>query len=153
MYDENIDNSDKRYVSLEFADNGLLPGKALVRINSNYTYRYESGLDALQVYYSTDGKYYKIAEDIRITEDGFYEFTITHNSVYILSNKDIPKEYVIEEKPEELLTEEEKVAEKEKKEQKKNSTTVPYIIIAIVIIVIICVYATRKTKKEEKDDK
>ena len=80
---------------LDFADNGTLPGKSLIRIKSNelnkyftdekmYVYFYQEDVDALL----------KVAMEVQKNGD-YYEFYVNHNSKYILSAKELTGEYVI----------------------------------------------------------
>jgi len=74
---------------IEFAPNGILPCKALIKIKADYTFRDYVGERDLYVYHyqGTDGSLEAIANKIEISENGYYEFYITHNSKYIISSK------------------------------------------------------------------
>ncbi|MEG0451546.1 MAG: hypothetical protein RR558_00655 [Coprobacillus sp.] len=72
---------------IEFASNGLLPGKTQIKIKADYTFRNYIGDSDLYVYHYNDDGLETIAEKIDITSDGFYQFYITHNSKYIISKQ------------------------------------------------------------------
>lgn len=151
LYDEKLDNSDKKYVSLEFADNGLLPGKAKVRIKAAYTYRYENGIDILQLYYHYGDSYYKVIDNIKITNDGFYEFDITHNSVYVLTNEDMPKDVVSEENIDNVLNYDNNASDNTTNSDNNSKNNIYVIIVIIVgfvvIIAVTCLLVYKKKKK------
>ena len=94
LVDENIDNNEKDYIAIVFADNGELPGKAIIRVKTDYTFRYIEGYENLKLYFynNKEEKYKELDNTISLSDDGFYEFEITHNSKYILSNKKISEE-------------------------------------------------------------
>lgn len=74
---------------IDFHPNGLLPGKALVKIKADYTLRNYVGDNDLYVYYynQSDGGLEAVANKINISSDGYYEFNILHNSRYLISSK------------------------------------------------------------------
>lgn len=74
---------------IEFAPNGTLPGKALIKIKADYTFRSYIGERDLYVYRFQDSEntLEAIAERIEMTPDGYYQFFITHNSKYIISSR------------------------------------------------------------------
>lgn len=73
---------------IEFASNGLLPGRALIKIKADYTFRNYVGESDLYVYLFQDaeGSLEAIAERIEMNAGGYFEFYITHNSKYIISS-------------------------------------------------------------------
>ena len=84
-------------VVIRFADNGTLPGEATVRIKSTDEMDRILQNEKIYVYYFNDGenKFQLIATNIEKTEDGYYEFEITHNSDYVLVNKEIDRKLVV----------------------------------------------------------
>jgi len=84
--DSDINKLVSNGVVVNFAENGNLPGEALVRINSSKVNTLLN--DSVSVYYYKDdtNKFTLIAENISKTSDGYYEFSISHNSKYILVN-------------------------------------------------------------------
>lgn len=77
---------------IEFPPNGLLPGKALIKIKADYTFRNYVGEKDLYVYYLNEQSngLEAVANKIEMSADGYYEFYITHNSKYELPLKRPP---------------------------------------------------------------
>lgn len=88
---EQFVNEFLRYEKSEivFEKNGELPGKMTIRYNPDYTMRGYIKDEKLNCYYVNDGKYELVQEDIEKSLDGCFEFTITHNSTYILQSEKI----------------------------------------------------------------
>lgn len=91
-----INNSSNDYVSITFKNNKELPGQTKIRIRLEDTFKYEEGLNDLVLYYESDENLKAIKNNaeyesstVYLSEDGYYEFIITHNSSYILTNKEI----------------------------------------------------------------
>ena len=82
---------DKDCVFLHFADNGVLPGKAVVSIKADYAMRKYLGTNGLYVYYinKSSGRLEPVASNVEITDDFYIEFDITHCSDYVITNEDI----------------------------------------------------------------
>ncbi len=93
--DETVLNSINSLV-VEFKPNGKLPGIAKVRIKADYVFRNFIGTHDLYVFYydETDEMFDLIAQKIDMTDDGYYEFYIDHNSKYVISNT-IPERKLI----------------------------------------------------------
>lgn len=74
---------------INFADNGDLPGEALVRIKTNDELSKLFGEDEINIYYFNKNvkKFYLIDVGIKKTNDDYYEFNIDHNSEYLMINK------------------------------------------------------------------
>lgn len=74
---------------INFADNGDLPGKALVRIKTNDELSKLFGEDKINVYYfDKNVKMFSLIDvGIKKTNDDYYEFNIDHNSEYLMINK------------------------------------------------------------------
>lgn len=60
-----------------------------IRYNPDYTMRGYINDEKLNCYYVHDGEYELVQEDIEKSLDGCFEFTITHNSTYILQSEKI----------------------------------------------------------------
>lgn len=82
------DTFDKALV-IEFANNGKLPGKALIKVKVDYALRNYLGAENLKVYFRNTDGYDLISDGIVESQDGFYLFYIDHNSTYYLTNKKI----------------------------------------------------------------
>lgn len=91
------------YIAIKFADNGELPCKTKVRIKVDYATRGLIGAKGLKLYYM-DGNNYELEQDsIELDEENYYNFTLTHNSEFWLSNGNVDKlEKVSEENKEEV---------------------------------------------------
>lgn len=76
-------------VLLNFASNKDLPGKALVRVKITTEMANALKNRKAYVYYYNQScnDFSEIATDVEPTSDGYYEFTITHNSEYIMVTK------------------------------------------------------------------
>lgn len=81
---------------LNFPSNGELPGKTLVRIKATEAIIKYLGEKPAYVYYydETGKKLDKVAIEINLTEDGYYEFYINHNSTYILTTEKPDDKYI-----------------------------------------------------------
>ncbi len=92
-------SNKKNVLKIDFADNGTLPGKARIRLKSDYMYTLHNLSDSLLLYYIDDknSKIEKINTDVNYILDGsdhWCQFYIDHNSSYIISSetaKYIPK--------------------------------------------------------------
>lgn len=81
----------KNVLKIDFADNGKLPGKARIRIKSDYVYTLKNLSQALLLYYIDDenNKLDKIDTDVNYILDGtdhWCQFYVEHNSSYIVSS-------------------------------------------------------------------
>ena len=94
--DNDIKNLITNGVVLNFANNGVLPGKALVRIKNDQMLTKELSKSVINAYYYNEQtkKFTLVAEKIKLTNDGYYEFNITHNSKYILTKEKIDSKLV-----------------------------------------------------------
>ena len=84
-------------INIIFADNGVLPGKCLIRIaNSNIMNNILNSKEANVYYYYKDQKLYdEIGNDLKMTEDGYYEFYIDHNSSYVITKEKLSDTYIV----------------------------------------------------------
>ena len=136
----------KDFVALEFADNGKLPGKAKIRIDSSYTYQFEKGNDKVNIYYVNGNKFSEIDNNISVSEDGYYEFEIINTSTYIISDKRISESLLV--KDEEI--EEDKNNDDNKVKTKKKESNLPLIILiaipSVFLIATIIIYCIKTIK-------
>ena len=75
-------------IVMEFPENGNLPGKATIQLKVDYAMRdYLGSETGLYVYYYNNetGKLELIEGDVRVVNDTYVEFTITHCSYYVLT--------------------------------------------------------------------
>ncbi|MBR1884334.1 MAG: hypothetical protein IJ809_05330 [Clostridia bacterium] len=96
----NVDSDLASMVSkalvLDYADNGNLPGKALIRIKATDNVQSYLNSDNIYVYYynEEDKKFEKVAFYLTVSTDGYYEFYINHNSNYIITTEEVDEEFV-----------------------------------------------------------
>ena len=145
----NIYNKTKNdsLLTLIFSNNGELPGKALIRINSSeldsnfnnkklYIYYYKNNSEILT----------KIALDIAKKGD-YYEFYINHNSEYIISAKELNKEIVSDDDTYLKLN---TAVEDKKKENEKNENHYNILLIGIIVVLIVVFIVYKSIKKNNK---
>lgn len=105
------------YIAIKFADNGELPCKTKVRIKLDYATRGLIGAKGLKLYYM-DGNNYELEQDsIKLDEENYYNFTLTHNSEFWLSNGNIGK-------LEKVSTENKEENKEEVEDNKNNNDTI-----------------------------
>lgn len=79
---------------LKFSDNGELPGKVLIKLDSQFLDNVINFDDLYVYYYEEDhDQLMKIAMEVQ-KNDNFYEFYLNHNSKYIISPKQINSKVV-----------------------------------------------------------
>ena len=141
LVDVNIDNTFQEYIAIVFANNGYLPGKAKIRVKTDYTFRYMEWYKDLRLFYynSDEEKYKELDNEILLTEDGFYEFEITHNSKYVLSNKKIDKKF---------LTNNEDDTEEDDEGNFFKDNYLYILIGVIVLIIVIIIFVVKKHKTD-----
>ena len=150
-----------KYLSIDFADNGLLPGNFVVRIKPEYATRNIFGAKGLFLFYMDGDKFTQVMENIFLTADDYYELNISHNSEYALSKEafreaemeneqDIVDEKV-EEKDEQIV-EQGKEQEKEHilDEQPKTGFMDIKLLIGIGLILMVVWIGKNKVKKRGK---
>ena len=141
---DGVDNSNDDYISIIFKDNGELPGKAKIRVKLDYTHKYVEGLEDLMLLYleeqmgiEREDPFSVEVNRVDLAEDGFYEFEITHNSTYVLTNKEI--NYTGNTKKDISLNNIVKNV--------KDGNLLPYCIALAVLIVILVVIRSKKKKE------
>ena len=78
-------------IVVSFEPNGELPGVAKIRIKSTDTLKKNiDGNKVYAYYYDEQNKnFILMSEDVKLSEDKYYEFAIEHNSKYILVNEKV----------------------------------------------------------------
>lgn len=162
-------NNDDKALVIEFANNGVLPGKALVKVKSDYALRNYLGTETLTLYYKNNDKYDVISSGIVESQNEFYEFYIDHNSVYYLTNKNIEKTKLEKDYSEELgnkeLVEEIKfqkeknikdnvatVEDNVKTEKVNNISLIIFIVSIIIIFIIIAIIILKRYSKNVRQN-
>lgn len=77
---------DKYILYMKYADNGLLPGEAEMRVNyDELLKKYNSQKSKLVLSYYDKGEIKVMSSSVKIAQDKYVEYRVTHNSTYILS--------------------------------------------------------------------
>ena len=79
-------------IILKFADNDQLPGEATIRVKMDYVFQDYLGSDkGLYVYYfdNTTQQFVEVAANISVGNDDYLEFTIDHNSEFVITAGEI----------------------------------------------------------------
>ena len=133
---ENISKLVSKGILVNFPDNGNLPGKALIRVKAtgevmqilkNKVYVY--------VYNNSSNNFSVIDTNVKKSSDNYYEFTITHNSDYIIVNEKLESKLVVSKSSENVVN-----------FQKGNKTLLMLIAIggAIIIAAVIVIIVLKK---------
>lgn len=142
----NINEKLKNGIVLEFASNGKLPGKCLIRLKHNKALGKELNNNVNLYYYNQENNTIeKLDTQIIVTKDNYYEFYIDHNSKYILSEENI-EDNTISDSTQELININNKFL------NKSNIIKIIAIIICIIVLILIFsrkILAKRKKNKEE----
>lgn len=83
---------EQNAIILKFADNNQLPGEATIRVKMDYAFRDYLGSDkGLYVYYfdNTTQQFVAVAANISVGNDDYLEFTIDHNSEFVITAGEI----------------------------------------------------------------
>lgn len=93
VFDEKVQSG----IILDFPENGELPGKCLIKIyDSRFVSTILNKADVNVYYYNSELSKFEIVDLGRqYNEDGFYEFYLSHNSMYVMTNDTISDEFLI----------------------------------------------------------
>lgn len=83
---------EQNAIILKFADNNQLPGEATIRVKMDYVFQDYLGSDkGLYVYYfaNTTQQFVEVAANISVGNDDYLEFTIDHNSEFVITAGEI----------------------------------------------------------------
>ena len=144
---EDINNYVKKGVLVNFADNGYLPGKALVRIKSTKEMDSILNDEDTHVYYynNLDDNFSEIVTNISKSKDDYYEFDINHNSSYVLVNSKLDSSIVVSDiEPNDYVT------------WQKSAKVYALIIgcaLLLIIVVVIIILLTKKNDKKVVEEK
>ncbi len=131
-------------IVLDFASNGNLPGDATVRIKITEEMKSKLGTGKVYVYYYNVqcDDFTEIATEIKPTDDGYYEFTINHNSEYILVNEKLDDS---------LLSNGNDNVVNFQKSDKVNLLLIGLGVILIVVVIVIIIIVKKKNKKNNSE--
>ena len=142
------------YLSIDFADNGQLPGNFVVRIKPEYATRNIMGAKGLFLFYMDGDKFTQVMENVFLTADDYYELNISHNSEYALA-KEAFKTAEMEIKQDDVDEKVEQNTEQEKEhildEQPKTGFMDIKLLIGIGLILVTVWIVKNKVQKGEKN--
>lgn len=135
---ENINKLVSNGIVVNFPDNGNLPGKALIRVKA--TDEVDKVLNDsvfVYVYNESTNDFCVVDTSVKKSSDGYYEFTITHNSDYLIVNEKLDSKLVVSQSSDNVVN-----------FQKGNGTLLMLIAIgvAIIIAVVIVIIVLKKKK-------
>lgn len=166
----NISNKVDAGIIIEFAENGKLPGKCLIKIKSQGDILEKLDNKEAKVYYYNDNKdnFNKVKMHTILSND-YYEFYINHNSKYIMTINAIDEKYLSQETSD-LELNETVISNKNKEKiqnvnvntntNKNNLEFIIKLVVAVACIIILILIGTgkiltnkNKTKKEKSNSK
>lgn len=161
---DKIGNYLDRSIVVDFANNGKLPGIALIKVKTDYVLREYLGTEDLQVYYynGNDNQMFdEVANNISITDEGNLEFYVTHNSSFVISNKKVDSSLISNSKKDLKANEEMQDNSKfdssiDNKDNGKNNifTYIAYSVAGLSIIgLVVCTVILVKRKKKNRTSK
>ena len=135
---ENINKLVSNGIVVNFPDNGNLPGKALIRVKA--TDEVDKVLNDnvfVYVYNESSNDFCVVDTSVKKSSDGYYEFTITHNSDYLIVNEKLDSKLVVSQSGSDIVN-----------FQKGNGTLLMLIAVGVaVIIAAVIVIVVLKKKK------
>ncbi len=160
IYNDELNNSIGDYLGnsivVNFAENGELPGATLIRIKTDYALRDYLGIENLNVYYYNSKKSNKffspVANSINMTEDGYLEFFISHNSTFIISNQKVDEQYISDDVSDLSLNDSKTKEVKEKAESIEKSKNILFAAAGCALLIVIgtVVFILFKKRKNNK---
>ena len=133
-------------INIIFADNGVLPGKCLIRIaNSNIMNNILNSKEANVYYYYKDQKLYdEIGNDLKMTEDGYYEFYIDHNSSYVITKEKLSDTYIVNKIAGELNNNSNSDIQDNKISINNNFLVIILVLAILVFIALVVIFKKKK---------
>ncbi len=133
---ENISKLVSKGILVNFPDNGNLPGKALIRVKAtDEVMQILNNKVYVYVYNNSSNNFSVIDTNVKKSSDNYYEFTITHNSDYIIVNDKLESKLVVSKSSDNVVN-----------FQKGNKTLLMLIAIggAIIIAAVIVIIVLKK---------
>lgn len=133
-------------IIVNFPDNGNLPGKALIRVKA--TEEVDKILNDnvyVYVYNESSNDFCVVDISVKKSKDGYYEFTITHNSDYLIVNEKLNSKLVVSQSDGNIVN-----------FQKGNGTLLMLIAVGVAVIiaaVIVIVVLKKKKSTPSKNNK
>ena len=136
---EDISKLVSNGVVVNFPDNGNLPGKALIRVKA--TDEVDNILNDnvyVYIYNESSNNFCVIDTSVKKSSDGYYEFTITHNSDYLITNNKLDSKLVVAQSDDNVVS-----------FQKGNGIYLLLIAVgvAVIIAVVVVIVVLKKKKK------
>ena len=166
-----LEGVSKGYI-MNFASNGYLPGKTLIRVKMNSITDENLSQKKYNAYYynETSKTFDKVAVNKIVSDDGYFEFYINHNSSYVISENEVDSKWKIKkageyvsDKTEDLeLNSNEEVAKDESNlienvttnieniENKDSNNNILIVIIAVLVLIIIVLIMKNSISKKDK---
>lgn len=135
---ENISKLVSNGVVVNFPDNGNLPGKALIRVKA--TDEVEKILNNnvfVYVYNESTNDFCVVDTSVKKSSDGYYEFTITHNSDYLIVNEKLDSKLVVSQSSDNVVN-----------FQKGNGTLLMLIAVGVAVIIAAVILIVVLEKKK-----
>ena len=141
---------------LSYADNGKLPGKALIKIRATEAMRKYLDTDKVYVYYFNEEnqKLEKIAYELEIV-DGFFQFYINHNSDYVMTSNKVDDIFVDEVSSKEIYENNQEKIDSSTAITSSNTINVYQIVIialAAIILVLVIVLIVKSIRKNKNNN-
>ena len=138
LSNEDINKLVSNGIVVNFPDNGNLPGKALIRVKA--TEEVDKVLNDnvyVYVYNESSNNFCVVDTSVKKSKDGYYEFTITHNSDYLIVNEKLDSKLVVSQIDGNIVN-----------FQKENGTLLMLITIGVVVIIgaVIVIIILKKKK-------
>ena len=135
---EDINKLVSNGIVVNFPDNGNLPGKALIRVKA--TEEVDKVLNDnvyVYVYNESSNNFCIVDTSVKKSKDGYYEFTITHNSDYLIVNEKLDSKLVVSQRDGNIVN-----------FQKGNGTLLVLITIGVAVIIgaVIVIVVLKKKK-------
>ena len=143
---EDINKLVSNGIIVNFPDNGNLPGKALIRVKA--TEEVDKVLNDnvyVYVYNESSNDFCIVDTSVKKSKDGYYEFTITHNSDYLIVNEKLDSKLVVSQSDGNIVN-----------FQKGNGTLLMLIAVGVAVIiaaVIVIVVLKKKKSTSSKNNK
>ena len=103
--EKEINKNVKNAFVINFKDNGNLPGKALIRLKITDDMKHLFKNNPVQIYYydELEKGFNLIKENVK-ANDNYYEFTIRHNSKYVITKNQIDSSLILKESDDNVVS-------------------------------------------------
>lgn len=143
---EDINKLVSNGIIVNFPDNGNLPGKALIRVKATEEVgKVLNDNVYVYVYNKSSNDFCVVDTSVKKSKDGYYEFTITHNSDYLIVNEKLDSKLVVSQSDRNIVN-----------FQKGNGTLLMLITVGVAVIiaaVIVIVVLKKKKSTPSKNNK